>query len=289
MALSICDPSFCVVCDRQTDSDFAFCYCCHTLVRQLQMPLAPVMVVTDYRLGDPMHRRLRGYKDATVAETRQMFSTALARLVGSWLAANHDRIGRRFGSGWDVVVTVPSTHLPIGARVDAVVDLVPELSVGHRTLLERGPEATDHLRAARRGYEVIGTVDRAWLRRRNVLVFDDTITTGARAQSAVAALRLAGARVAGVMAVGRAIGVGAVDVVSDGGANGCGLAVDRPSARHEACSCESSPNPNRVPPTISYWQSPRRRKTSASTASSEATTTWRSEATTDSPVRLMPG
>jgi len=206
MALSICDSPLCVVCDRQTHSDFAFCYCCHALVRQLQLPLAPVVVVTDYRIGDPMHRRLRGYKDAPVPEARRMFSTALARLVEPWLVVNHDRLRRRFGSGWDVVVTVPSTHRPTGARVDAVVGLVPELSLCHRTLLERGPEVTGHLLAARKGFAVIGTVDRAWLRRRKVLVFDDTITTGARAQSAVAALRIAGARVVGVVAVGRTLG-----------------------------------------------------------------------------------
>jgi len=275
MALSICDPPFCVVCDRQTHSDFAFCYCCQTLVRQLQMPLAPVMVVTDYRIGDPMHRRLRGYKDAHASEARQMFSTALARLVGPWLATHHDRLVRRFGSGWDTVVTVPSTHRPTGARVDAVVAMVPELSLRHRTLLERGPEVTDHLRAARKGFAVIGTVDRAWLKRRIVLVFDDTITTGARAQSAVAALRIAGARVVGVVAVGRAVGLGTVDVESDHGAIGTGLAVDGHSARHGACSCESSPSPNRVPPTISSWRSPRPRNGSASTPSSEVITTWR--------------
>jgi orotate phosphoribosyltransferase len=37
-------------------------------------------------------------------------------------------------------------------------------------------------------------------------VFDDSITTGSRAQSAAAALRMAGAQVVGILAVGRAVG-----------------------------------------------------------------------------------
>ena len=51
-------------------------------------------------------------------------------------------------------------------------------------------------------------VDRESLRDRRVLVFDDSITTGARAQSAGAALRMAGADVIGVVAVGRVVGGG---------------------------------------------------------------------------------
>ena len=112
----------------------------------------------------------------------------------------------RFGSPWDVVVTVPSSGRPGVAPVDALVALVPDLAAHHRPLLARGPQPTDHLLAARKGFAVVPSVDREWLRGRRILVFDDSITTGARAQSAVAALRLAGARVVGVMVVGRVRG-----------------------------------------------------------------------------------
>jgi adenine/guanine phosphoribosyltransferase-like PRPP-binding protein len=37
-----------------------------------------------------------------------------------------------------------------------------------------------------------------------VLVFDDSVTTGARSQSAAAALRMSGAHVVGILVVGRA-------------------------------------------------------------------------------------
>ena len=37
------------------------------LVRHLQMPLVPLVAVRRVPIGDGLHRRLRGYKDAPVA------------------------------------------------------------------------------------------------------------------------------------------------------------------------------------------------------------------------------
>jgi predicted amidophosphoribosyltransferase len=199
----------CPVCGGVTHAGFAVCYCCATLVRQLNTPLAPVTVVADYRLGDPMHRRLRGYKDAPVGEVRLRHRTELAVLLDHWLAANRSGLHRRFGAAWEVVATVPSSHRPAGAPVDALVSRVTALAGYRPGVLVRGPEDTGHLQAARRGFVLSPAIDAGWLRDRRVLVVDDSIVTGARAQSAVAALRLAGARVVGVVAVGRMVpGVG---------------------------------------------------------------------------------
>jgi hypothetical protein len=206
MALLASTRDPCHVCGRPTHARFALCFCCDTTVHQLQMPLAPVVAMAEYRTGDGLHRRLRGYKDAPVAEARCACATEVAGLVRSWLAADPTRLTDRFGSRWDVVATVPSTTRPGVAPTEALVNQVPDLARGHHRLLVRGPEPTDHLLAARRGFEVLPEIDRSWLRTRKVLVFDDSITTGSRAQSAVAALRMAGARVVGVLAVGRAVG-----------------------------------------------------------------------------------
>jgi predicted amidophosphoribosyltransferase len=65
--------------------------------------------------------------------------------------------------------------------------------------------------ADRNGFALLPGVDRAGLDGLPVLVFDDSITTGARAQSAAATLRLAGARVVGNLAVGRALARDATD------------------------------------------------------------------------------
>jgi predicted amidophosphoribosyltransferase len=195
----------CLVCGGAAHAGFAVCYCCATLVRQLNGPLAPVVVVADYRLGDSMHRRLRGYKDAPVTELRHRHLTELVAILDEWLAANRAGMRRRFGAPWDLVATVPSTHRPLGAPADALVSRVAALAGCRADLLVRGPEDTGHLKAARRGFVLSPAVDPGWLLDRRVLVVDDSIVTGARAQSAVAALRLAGARVVGVMAVGRLV------------------------------------------------------------------------------------
>jgi hypothetical protein len=201
----VVDGAVCRVCEGPTPARFAVCYCCEVLVRQLQIPLVPIVAVTNYRIGDEMHRRLRGYKDAPVAEARHACAAQLAATLDAWLAVSGSRLRRRFGPGWDVVATVPSSHRPSGAPFDAVVSGVPALDGLHRPVLMRGPVSTGHLAAARRGFALGPGVDRDWLRHQTVLVVDDSVVTGARAQSAAAALRLGGARVAGVVAVGRVL------------------------------------------------------------------------------------
>jgi predicted amidophosphoribosyltransferase len=195
----------CRVCEGPTQPGFGLCFCCSTLVRRLRMPLAPVTAVTPYRVGDEIHRLLRGYKDASEAEARSARAVRLAGLLCRWLADHRGRLLARTGGAWDVVVGVPSSHRP-GAPVDALVQAVPALARNHRPLLVRGREPTDHLVASRWGFAVAVDHDlRNRMRGDRALVVDDSFTTGARAQSAVAALRMAGIRVAGVLVVGRVV------------------------------------------------------------------------------------
>src|ERR1700722_12342009 len=140
MVISGPDTVACRVCGGPAPAGFAHCFCCATLVRQLGMPLVPVVAVADYRVGDPMHRRLRGYKDAPVAEARETCAAHLAALVRAWMAGHRAQLDRRFGSGWDLVTTVPSSSRPVGAPVDDLVLRVPTLAHRHRALLVRGPE-----------------------------------------------------------------------------------------------------------------------------------------------------
>jgi predicted amidophosphoribosyltransferase len=197
--------AICRLCDGPTQEEYRLCYCCTTLVRQLRMPLAPVVAITPYRLGDEMHRLLRGYKDAPVADQRTAHTARLADILRRWLDVNADSLRLRFGSRWDTVVTVPSSHRPSGAPVDGLVATVPTLARLRRRVLVRGPEATDHLMASARGFTVrSGSATRDGPGGR-ALVIDDSFTTGARAQSAVAVLRQAGIGVAGVLVVGRVV------------------------------------------------------------------------------------
>jgi len=190
----------CRVCGAPSRPGFGRCFCCAALVRQLGLPLAPLEAVATYRTGDGLHRRLRGYKDAPVAEARAACTRRLAALVEGWL----DDRGRacRLGA-WDVVATVPSSRRPGPSPVDALVAAVPSLApslVGG--LLVRGPGRLDHLVADRQGFAVDPAVGERAADRR-VLVVDDTVVTGARAQSAVAAIRSGGATVVGILVLGR--------------------------------------------------------------------------------------
>jgi adenine/guanine phosphoribosyltransferase-like PRPP-binding protein len=180
---------------------FTLCFCCASLVRQLQMPLVPLTAVTSFRAGDVMHRRLRGYKDAPVAEVRAACRQRLAAMLEGWLGRTGEPDA---GAGrWDTVVTVPSSSRPAGAPLGAVISAVPSLARLHRPLLVRGPQPTGHLQAARRGFSLRPGTDADGLGALTVLVVDDSVVTGARAQSAAAALRLAGAEVVGVVVLGR--------------------------------------------------------------------------------------
>jgi len=123
---------------------------------------------------------------------------------------DHGRsLPRRFGSGWDVVAAVPSSGRPCGAPAEAVLARLPGLGASLEHLLVRGSVPTGHLRSDRLGFGVAPGVDRTRLAGLRILVFDDSVVTGARAQSAAAALRLAGAPVAGVLAIARSVGTGA--------------------------------------------------------------------------------
>jgi hypothetical protein len=179
------------------------CYCCTVVVRQLQLPLVPVVAITPYRLGDAMHHLLRGYKDAPLADERLARTHRLAGILEGWLDLHAPDLRHRLRGGWDTVATVPSSRCPPRDSAGVLVAAVPALARLHRVGLVGGPEPTDHLVASAQGFTVRsqGPVGHQL----RVLVVDDSYTTGARAQSAAAALRLAGIDVAAVLVVGRVV------------------------------------------------------------------------------------
>lgn len=200
-------PARCRVCHRPLPRAFALCFCCDTLVAQLRMPLVPVVDMGEFRVGDRTHRRLRGYKDAPTVEIRHRYRDDLVAMAVRWLGEHGPPHGGRLVWPWDAVATVPSSRRPGRPPVDAIVDRVPDLARPLRLRLTRGSRPTGHLRADRFGFDLTPDVDRPALRSLRVLVLDDSVVTGARAQSAAAALRLGGAGVVGVLALGRAVGI----------------------------------------------------------------------------------
>ncbi len=194
----------CRVCGRTVVRDRPVCFCCRTVSGQLALPLTPLVAVSEYRPGDRLHRLLRGYKDAPVVEVRDRCRRELVGDLTDWLTDRGPGLGGQIGA-WTVVTTVPSSRRPGGAPAEALADGVPLLASRHLRLLTAGRVGADHLLADRSAFGLGHGVDRAGLADLAVLVFDDTTTTGAAAQSAAAALRLAGARVVGILVVGRAL------------------------------------------------------------------------------------
>jgi predicted amidophosphoribosyltransferase len=195
----------CRFCHGPTQPGYGRCYCCATVAAHLGMPLAPVVAVTTYRLGDEMHRLLRRYKDAPLAQTRHRSVGHCALLLAAFVDQYRQDLQAFSGGPWDTVVTVPSSRRSGGSPVDAVVSEVSSLAVDHRRLLVRGPGHLDHLQPSRSGFVVDSSVGSSSGGRRRVLVVDDSYTTGARAQSAATALRLAGMQVGAILVLGRVV------------------------------------------------------------------------------------
>ena len=197
-------PLRCPVCGRATRGSGPVCFCCRTVAGQLGLPLVPVVALSEYRVGDRAHQRLRAYKDAPVAELRDHSRTELVADLASRCIDPAGGPTVALGA-WVVVTTVPSSNRPGGAPAERLVDAVPALAQRHLRLLVRGRGTGGHLRAGRDVFALAPGVDRAGLVDLPLLVFDDTTTTGAAVQSAAAALRLAGARVVGALVMGRAL------------------------------------------------------------------------------------
>jgi len=174
------------------------------VAEQLGLPLVPLVALVEYRVGDRTHHRLRGYKDDPVHEVRAQCRRHLVDELSRSMAVRRRHLDRQLGT-WSVVTTVPSSCRPGPAPAERLVEGVPELASRHMRLLVSGPGSVGHLHAHRTGFALAPGVDRAGLAGLAVLVFDDTTTTGAAGQSAAAALRLAGAQVVGVLAMGRAL------------------------------------------------------------------------------------
>ncbi len=196
----------CCLCGGPTQPGSSVCFCCRSVVRRLQQPLVNVRAVTSFQVGDDVHYLLRGYKDAPDTTTRTACTTAIATLVDHWLAGDGSRWWSRLHSTPALVTAVPSAQRSGKPPVERLIEAVPELASRYRPLLIPGPAPTDHLVASRQGFSVPslprkGGIDPGTC----VLVVDDTFTTGARVQSAVAALRVGGLQVGGALVVGRAV------------------------------------------------------------------------------------
>ena len=195
-------PGVCAVC-RGPAANCTVCFACRLVARRLGRPLAPVVPARLCPLPGPLYAVLLGYKESPVAEARLRFGTIVRTLLRADLLGR-GRLEAAVGGPIDVVALVPSTHRPgpaplalVAGVAEVVARSLPAArwapALLRRADLSDGWAPVGHMRPHPSAFTV-PPPDRAALRGARVLLLDDTYVSGARSQSAAAALREAGAR-----------------------------------------------------------------------------------------------
>lgn len=188
----------CSVCLTFTERDFDTCFQC----AKRRSALDAVLPISYSPHCGQLHTALRSYK--TCSPSSRQFTIELAAVLWRFLARHESCLARRTGvDGFPVVTTVPSSsterdnthplHKIVGEIVDHTAARFEQLlrptgvTVATRAVDPRRYKAT-------RG--ILGE---------DVLLIDDTWTTGASAESAARVLKDAGAGVVALVVVGRHI------------------------------------------------------------------------------------
>ncbi len=202
-------PGVCLVCCGPTRTDHAHCFACRWVARRLGAPLSPVFPVRLCALPGPLYRVLLGYKESPVAEARARFAPIVRLLFDGFLADHAGCLAAAAAGPLDHVLAVPSTARPGGAPLHGVEGLAASATgrTGGRWsphLLTRAARPLGHMQPDRAGFAVAAASAGAVPGTR-VLLLDDTYVSGARAQSAAAGLRRAGARSVVIVVLGRVL------------------------------------------------------------------------------------
>jgi hypothetical protein len=205
----------CTICRGPALASRRICFACRVVARRLGLPLSPVLPARLCPLPSPLYTVLLGYKESPVAEARRRFGVLVRALTSSFLGARRADVTALLGGPVDVVSVVPSTHrsgvAPL-ARVDGLARAVMSALPGAawdpdllcRTDAPGGPPPVSHMHPNPAAFH-LRPPDRLAVAATRVLLLDDTYVSGARAQSAAAALHLAGVRSVLVIPIGRVL------------------------------------------------------------------------------------
>jgi hypothetical protein len=195
----------CTTCTTFVEPAYQRCYQCNANQRWL----AAVLPISYAKRGGQLHTNLAGYKRwaPAIAERARL---QLAAVLWRFVVAHEGCLAIAAGVGsFDLVTTVPSSDPARDERhpLRTIVGQIVE------------PTRDRHERVLRRS--AIAVEERGWDPRRftavralageRVLLVDDTWTTGARAQTAAAALLTAGASTVAALVIGRFINPGFAD------------------------------------------------------------------------------
>lgn len=197
-------PGVCQVCRGTASLGYPNCRQCQQTGNALGTGVADAVVPVSLALkGEQYANELWRYKNAAGPQ-QQYFRMGLAAVLWRFLALHEACVAAHCAvSGFDVVTTPPSTS----GREDhplrvLVAEMVGATRDRYRDLLTPAPDAAALGRNPSRS-----RYTSAALWGENVLIIDDTWTSGNHAQSASAALKAAGAGSVAVVVLGRHLNV----------------------------------------------------------------------------------
>ena len=191
-------PGVCAVCLTLIEDQYSTCCPCSSQARGTD---AVLPISFSVHMGQ-LHDALRGYERGWASAPK--LTQGLAAVLWRFVDQHESCLARRAGvATFDIVTTVPSSDQARDARhplPDIVGRLVRPTADRYERLLNRSDVSVEPRTVNIRKYKHTRP-----LTTENVLLIDDTWTTGANAQSAALALKAAGAGKVGVVVIGRHI------------------------------------------------------------------------------------
>jgi predicted amidophosphoribosyltransferase len=195
-SVSVCDT-----CHTNVTGGWSRCNQCNQAIRQLSEVADAVAPIALAVKGEQFAHELWAYKNSPRDAVRQRFQLGLAAVTWRWLANHEACIARAAGAArFTVVTSVPSARLRDGGHP---LQHMLAIQIGatrerYENLLSPAPGVEQTREHDDRRYRTSRRLDGE-----DVLLVDDTWTTGAHAQSAASTLKLGGASTVGIMVIGR--------------------------------------------------------------------------------------
>jgi hypothetical protein len=195
----------CSVCHGVVYDGWRSCYLCNEAKRLLvDLALDGVSFISLAPVGEQFARELYAYKRPNVPiRFRQQRSVLIAAVLWRWLERHEPCLARAAGLAdgrFDLIASVPSTsgRREVHPLETVIGGVVAGSSERYRGLLRLSRDDLPPREVARDRF-----VATSPLPGKTVLLIDDTWTTGAKMQSASAALKIGGATNVGGVAIGR--------------------------------------------------------------------------------------
>jgi hypothetical protein len=191
------------------------CFACRTAASRLNLALARVLPISLCPVPSPLYGVLLGYKEAPIDEVRRRHAVIVDALFTQFLTRHEPCLFGLLKGPPSVVLPVPSSSRPgpspldhidgLGQRVVAALERPSDgPTLWCPEVLQRAEIPVGHM-AAHAGAFKVPEWAAPVVAKSRVLLLDDTYVSGARSQSAAAALRLAGASDVLIVPIGRII------------------------------------------------------------------------------------